>query len=163
MVLWVPWATRRSNQSILQEISPEYSLEGLMLKLELQYFGHLIRRTDSLEKTMMLGKPESRRTGRQRMRCLGGIANTMDRSLSKLQVLVMDREVSRAAVHGLSTSWTQLSNWSKLCLAILRCLPHVSAVVCCPKWRIPYSGVDVHNNERAKSESSQRSLRLLGK
>ena len=109
-LLSVPWTASRFNPSILKEISPEYSLEGLMLKLELQYFGHLIRRTDSLEKTMMLGKPESRRTGRQRMRCLGGIANTMDRSLSKLQMLVMDREVSRAAVHGLSTSWTQLSN-----------------------------------------------------
>ena len=131
-LLRVPWTARRSNQSILKEISPGCSLEGLTLKLKLKYYGHLMGRADSCEKTLMLGKTEGRRRGQQRMRWLDGITNSMDMSLGNLRELVMDREAWHAAVHGVAKSRTQLSNGTELNLVIFLPSFSLSHYLNCP-------------------------------
>ena len=138
-LLRVPWTARRSNQSILKEISPGISLEGMMLKLKVQYFGHLMRRVDSLEKTLMLGGIGGRRRrGEQRMRWLDGITDSMDVSLGELRELVMDREAWHAAIHGVAKSWTRLSDWNELNWTELKVNQGVCLCMCVGVYFIPF-------------------------
>ena len=159
-LLRVPWTARRFHQSILKEISPEYSLEGLMLKLKLQYLGHLMWRTDSLEKTLMLGKIEGRRRrGRQRMRWLDGITDSMDMSLSKLQELVMNREAWSAAVHGVPKSWTQVNWTERKHLQEEECSIQASGL---PLGQLPLLALWIHHN-LSRIWSSDQSCAAHGK
>ena len=147
-LLRVPWTARRSDHSVLKEISPEYSLEGLMLKLKLQYFGHLMWTADSLEKTLMLGKIEGgRRRGRHRMRWLDGITNLMDMNLSKLQKMVKDREAWHATIHGVAKSQTWLSNWTITELACPVCIPHLRSQPTWVHWLVESPDVETSDME----------------